>query len=268
MTRRIQNGEEKRGAKATWVGWEQMLGRECWTWSPGESGMELGRQGKSRWRIGWELNIRSSLMPFKRFKYTVRFLWNYLQPVSVGDSSHVSQLQVGTRGVKESTGWPWAGSFHLALINLYLPLCNNKNQQPKKGPLVKQASTLKLPESYFLPLTNWAPDAKYRGVQVTRCEAAKIQWVHKWSTITITWDQVKLPGFPGGTEVKDPPANAEMQETLVQSQGWEDPLEKELAAHSSILDQRVQHNWADTHTWTAAPSSLLIEYLQNKYLFL
>ena len=133
---------------------------------------------------------------------------------------------------------------------------------------MKQASTLKLPESYFLHLTNWAPDAKYQGVQVTRCEAAKIQWVHKWSTITITWDQVKLLGFPGGTEVKDPSASAEMQETLVQSQGWEDPLEKELATHSSILDQRVQHNWADTHTWTAGPSSLLIEHLQNKYLFL
>ena len=133
---------------------------------------------------------------------------------------------------------------------------------------MKQASTLKLPESYFLHLTNWAPDAKYQGVQVTRREAAKSQWVHKWSTITITWDQVKLQGFPGGTVVKDPPANAEMQETLFRSLGWEDPLEKELATHSSVLDQRVQHTWADTRTWSAAPSPLLIEYLQNKYLFL
>ena len=32
--------------------------------------------------------------------------------------------------------------------------------------------------------------------------------------------------------VKNPPAKQEMQ---VQSLGWEDPLEKELATHSSIL---------------------------------
>ena len=30
-----------------------------------------------------------------------------------------------------------------------------------------------------------------------------------------------------------------MQETLVQSLGWEDPLEKRMAAHSSILTWRI-----------------------------
>ena len=30
-----------------------------------------------------------------------------------------------------------------------------------------------------------------------------------------------------------------MQETWVQSLGWEDPLEKEKATHSSILDWRI-----------------------------
>ena len=30
-----------------------------------------------------------------------------------------------------------------------------------------------------------------------------------------------------------------MQETLVQSLGWEDPLEKEMATHSSILVWRI-----------------------------
>ena len=39
-------------------------------------------------------------------------------------------------------------------------------------------------------------------------------------------------GFPGGSVVKNLP---EMQETLVQSLDWEDPLEREMAAHSSIL---------------------------------
>ena len=36
--------------------------------------------------------------------------------------------------------------------------------------------------------------------------------------------------------VKDPPA---MQETWVQSLGWEDPLEKGKAIHSSILAWRI-----------------------------
>ena len=36
--------------------------------------------------------------------------------------------------------------------------------------------------------------------------------------------------------VKNPPA---MQETQIQSLGWEDPLEKGLATHSSILARRI-----------------------------
>ena len=63
--------------------------------------------------------------------------------------------------------------------------------------------------------------------------------------------------------VKNPPA---MQETWVQSLGWEDPLEKGMATHSSILvwnlpmdreawlqsmgSQRVRHVWVTTHTHT------------------
>ena len=39
-------------------------------------------------------------------------------------------------------------------------------------------------------------------------------------------------GFPGGSVVKNSPAK---QETQVQSLGQEDPLEKEMATHSSIL---------------------------------
>ena len=38
--------------------------------------------------------------------------------------------------------------------------------------------------------------------------------------------------FPGGSVVKNPSA---MQETWIQSLGWEDPLEKEMVTHSSIL---------------------------------
>ena len=40
----------------------------------------------------------------------------------------------------------------------------------------------------------------------------------------------------------------ETQETWVRSLGWEDPLEKEMATHSSILDWEIQ--------WTEEPGRL------------
>ena len=45
--------------------------------------------------------------------------------------------------------------------------------------------------------------------------------------------------FPGGSKVKDAPAMQEMQEMSVQSLGLEDPLEKEMATHSSILAGKI-----------------------------
>ena len=67
-----------------------------------------------------------------------------------------------------------------------------------------------------------------------------------------------LWGFPGGPVVKNSPAK---QETQIQFLGQEDPLEKEMATHSSILaweipwreehgglqcmgSQKVRHDWA------------------------
>ena len=39
-------------------------------------------------------------------------------------------------------------------------------------------------------------------------------------------------GFPGGLVIKNPPS---MQQLRVQSLGWDNPLEKEMATHPSIL---------------------------------
>ena len=47
--------------------------------------------------------------------------------------------------------------------------------------------------------------------------------------------------------VKNPPA---MQETQFRSLGWEDPLEKEMATHSSILAWRIP--------WTEEPRELTV----------
>ena len=47
--------------------------------------------------------------------------------------------------------------------------------------------------------------------------------------------------------VKNPPAIQEMQETQIRFQGWEDPLEKEMATHCSILpgESHGQRSLAD-----------------------
>ena len=52
--------------------------------------------------------------------------------------------------------------------------------------------------------------------------------------------------------VKNPPA---MQETWVRSLGWEDPLEKGMATHSSILAWRIP--------WTEEPGGLQSMGLQR-----
>ena len=54
-----------------------------------------------------------------------------------------------------------------------------------------------------------------------------------------------LKGFPGDSVVKNLPV---MQEMQVQSLGWEDLLEKEMATHSSILAWRSP--------WTEEPGRL------------
>ena len=49
-------------------------------------------------------------------------------------------------------------------------------------------------------------------------------------------------------QIKNLPAMQETQETQVQSLGWEDPLEKEMATHSGILACKTQ--------WTEKPGRL------------
>ena len=65
-----------------------------------------------------------------------------------------------------------------------------------------------------------------------------------WDLVLVTWE------LPVAQMVKNLSA---MKETGVQSLGWEDPPEKEVATHSSILSWRipeqtmglqiVKHNW-------------------------
>ena len=62
--------------------------------------------------------------------------------------------------------------------------------------------------------------------------------------------------LPGNSVVKNPPAK---QETWIRSLGWEDPLEKEMATHSSILAWEIpwteksgglqSMGWQKSQTW-------------------
>ena len=61
-------------------------------------------------------------------------------------------------------------------------------------------------------------------------------------------------GFPGGSVVEN---LLPMQETWVQSLGWEDPLEKGMAAHSSILAWEIP--------WTEEPGRLQFVMLQKSW---
>ena len=59
-------------------------------------------------------------------------------------------------------------------------------------------------------------------------------------------------GFPHGSVVKNPPAMQEMQVWFL---CWEDPLEKEIATHSSILTWEIP--------WTKEPGGLQSMRLQR-----
>ena len=50
---------------------------------------------------------------------------------------------------------------------------------------------------------------------------------------------IMLKCFPGGSVAKNSPANAGDRGLGVQSLGWEDPQEKEMTTHSSILAWRI-----------------------------
>ena len=62
-------------------------------------------------------------------------------------------------------------------------------------------------------------------------------------------------GFPGGSVVKNTPADAGNTRPPFPSMGREDPLQQEMAAHSSVLAWRIP--------WTEEPGGLQSRELQK-----
>ena len=65
------------------------------------------------------------------------------------------------------------------------------------------------------------------------------------------WASASEKGFLGGSAVKNLPAMQELQETQFRSLGWEDPPEKDMATHFSVLAWRIPMDrgawWATVH---------------------
>ena len=100
------------------------------------------------------------------------------------------------------------------------------------------------------------------------------QAIWKLITVMVGWVLSKAHlGFPSGLVSKESACSAGSRETLVLSLGWEDPLEKRMATHSSVLAwrtpwtgepgrlqsmglQRVGHDWSDlARTWVQLPTT-------------
>ena len=67
-------------------------------------------------------------------------------------------------------------------------------------------------------------------------------------TLTYIRYNSSVEGFPGGISSKEPTCQCGRQETRLQSLDREDPLEKGMATHSSILAWRIP--------WTEEPGGL------------
>ena len=85
--------------------------------------------------------------------------------------------------------------------------------------------------AWRIPWTEEPGGLQSMGLQNCTWLSTHTHTVHTYVYIPICM-HICVYGFPGGSVVKNLPA---MQETGVQSLGQEDPLEKEVATHSTIL---------------------------------
>ena len=87
--------------------------------------------------------------------------------------------------------------------------------------------------SCYNKITDWVQTASIYFLQFRELE------VHdQGASLLDSGDAISM-GFPGGSAVKNPPAVQETHEIPVQPLGQEDPLEKEMATHSSMLAWRI-----------------------------
>ena len=90
-----------------------------------------------------------------------------------------------------------------------------------------------------------------------RSFAGYSQWSSKGIDHNLVLNKInrQIQGFPSGSVVKNPSANARDKGDESSMPGWEDLLEEEMATHSSILAWRIP--------WTEEPGGLYSMELQR-----
>ena len=87
----------------------------------------------------------------------------------------------------------------------------------------------------------------------TDIATTKKSMTHILRNSDFTYGTLKAQGFSGGSMVKNPPTNAEDMGSIP---GFEDPLEREMTTHSSILAWEVP--------WRVEPGGLQAMGLQKE----
>ena len=109
--------------------------------------------------------------------------------------------------------------------------------RPSKDVLI--ITPLLFPSTFCKPIPTQTTQGWSRGPPIG------MHW-YSWVYILFLYVYSYIKDFPGGSLIKNPPA---MQKTQVWSLGWKDPMEKEMATHSSILPWKI--------LWTEEPGRLV-----------
>ena len=141
-------------------------------------------------------------------------------------------------------------SDHLLCVEVGNALSEVKGEMELSG-LQKHERWWHLIFLFFFFFYRWE---KWLHMEPTRCDIKSLCNTFLWTLVICmeNWYQhsfqifealCECMGFPGGSVVKNLPAMQETQEMWVQSLGWEDPLEKGITTHSSILAWRI--SWTE-----------------------
>ena len=129
-------------------------------------------------------------------------------------------------------------TFVCLVAQLYLTICEPMDSSPPDSSVhgIFQARIL---EWEAIPFSRWS----FQPSDLTHVSCIAGRFFTRWAI-----GEAPLPlgrDFPSGSVVKNPPSNTgNVHSTL----GWEDPLEKRMATHSSILAWNIP--------WTEEPSRL------------
>ena len=144
-------------------------------------------------------------------------------------------------GVTKS--WTWLSDYHSLIVGM---VRKTKKEESKCGSHLRHNWHWKIRKQFFLIFCGGQVQAAGEGCGLKPSISLHISspvGEELWA-LWIFWKHLPWPSLVAQM-VKNPHV---MQETWVRSLGWEDPLEEEMATHSSILAWRIP--------WTGQPGRL------------